>query len=89
MGAHDAAVRELRQLLDASPTTPEWRWNAHRRLVAARTALRLPAQPTGAHDDLPADVPDRLDELSEGVLDRLHAETVVRRVNELLRDLEA
>ncbi|GAB3988738.1 hypothetical protein [Nocardioides marmoraquaticus] len=88
MGANDAAVRELQQLLDASPTAPEWRWNAHRRLVSARTALAVPAQPRGDHDATPTDVPARLDELSEGVLDRLHVQTVVREVSTLLRHLE-
>lgn len=85
MGANDAVVRELRQLLDAPRTSPEWRWNAHRRLVSARTALVLPVQPHGSHDD----VPERLDALSEGVLDRLGAHAVVDEVGDLLRDLEA
>lgn len=88
MGANDAVVRELQQLLDAPRTAPEWRWNAHRRLVSARTALAVPAQPRGSHDDLAADLSGRLDVLSEGVLDRLGAQVVVREVNDLLRDLD-
>lgn len=82
-------VRELQQLLDAPRTAPEWRWNAHRRIAVASSVLRspehvVPAQARPCHDDMTT----RLDDLVDGVLDRLHADAVVREVDALVRRLE-
>lgn len=78
----DRVVRELRGVLQAPRTAPEWRWNTHRRLHAARAAL--PAQAAGGHDELDG----RLGALTDGALDRLAAGTIAREVSDLIDRLE-
>ena len=77
----ELAVRELRQILDSHRTAPEWRWNARRRLAAARASLGAAPAAAGS---LPT---QRLDALATGVLDELDAVTIERQVDEVLQDL--
>jgi hypothetical protein len=97
MSAVDVAVREVRQVLAAAETAPEWRWNAHRRLTAASAALAEPPASSGESPVIPAqreaDAPDadvqhRLDALASDVLDRLDVPTVQRELEGVLLDLE-
>ena len=49
----EAAVRELRRILAADTTSPEWRWNVRRRLSEVRDALG-PEAATGEAGLVPA-----------------------------------
>ena len=93
----ETAIRELRQILAADCTAPEWRWNVRRRLSEVKDALSAPqaGQPEAwlaartqlSHRDL-IQLQARAVALSSGVLDKLETEAIVHRVRRLLADLE-
>ena len=97
MAPLETAIRELRQILAADYTAPEWRWNVRRRLSAVKDALSHP-QPRRPEAWLAArthlanrdrsQLQGRVMSLSAGVLDKLDADTIVREVRRLLGDLE-
>lgn len=95
MSAFDIAAREVRQVLAAPQTAPEWRWNAHRRLTTAsavlaapQTAPVIPAQREAEGDDLGGSVQERLGALASDVLDRLDVPTIQRELEGVLLDLD-
>lgn len=93
----ETAVKELRQILSADWTAPEWRWLVRRRLSDAREAL---AQPQPVHPEAWLAARGRLSNrdrfqlqarvamLASGVLERLDAETILGEVRRLVNDLE-
>lgn len=85
MHALDVAAKEVRQVLASRRTSPEWRWNAHRRLAVATTAM-IPTQQ--APEDRGTGLGERLHLLSGDVLDRLDAGTIERELQGVLHDLE-
>jgi hypothetical protein len=97
MAPLETAVNELRQILAADPTAPEWRWNVRRRLSEVKDALGDP-QARHAEAWLAArsqkdsrvrhQLQGRVTTLATGVLDKLDAESIVREVRRLLCDLE-
>ena len=97
MAPLETAIRELRQILAADCTAPEWRWNVRRRLSEVKDALGDPQarQPeawlaaralisTRDRFQLKA----RVAALSAGVLDTLEADRILHEVRRLLGDLE-
>jgi hypothetical protein len=97
MAPLETAIRELKQILAADCSAPEWRWNVRRRLSEVKDALVDPQ--TGHHEAWLAarvwlstrdrvQLQARVTSLSAGVLDRLDPETIVREVRRLLGDLE-
>lgn len=97
MAPLETAIRELRQILAADCTAPEWRWNVRRRLSEVKDALSVPqaAQPEAwlaaraqlSHRDR-FQLQARVVALSVGVLDKLETEAIVHQVRRLLADLE-
>ena len=97
MAPLDTAIRQLKEILAADHTAPEWRWNVRRHLSEVKDALVDP-QPVQHDAWLAARVwlsgrdrfqlQARVVSLSSGVLDRLDAETILHEVRRLLRDLE-
>jgi hypothetical protein len=97
MAPLETAIRELRQILAADCTAPEWRWNVRRRLSEVKDALSVPpagqseawlaARTQLSHRDR-FQLQARVTALSAGVLDKLDAEVIVHQVRRLLADLE-
>lgn len=97
MAPLETAIRELRQILTADCTAPEWRWNVRRRLSEVKDALSdvqaghpeawLAAR-TQLSDRDRFQLQARVVALSGGVLDKLETETIVHQVRRLLADLE-
>ncbi len=97
MAPLETAIRELRQILAADCTAPEWRWNVRRRLSEVKDALSQPeARPPeawlAARTQLSNrdrhQLQSRVVALSSGVLDKLEAESIVHQVQRLMADLE-
>ena len=97
MAPLETAIRELRQILAADCTAPEWRWNVRRRLSEVKDALSHPQthQPEAwltARTQLSKrdrfQLQSRVVTLSSGVLDKLDADSIVHQVHRLLSDLE-
>ena len=97
MAPLETAVDELRQILSADSTAPEWRWNLRRRLSEVKDALSGPsvrqadawlaprAQSSNrARHQLYA----RATTLAAGVLERLDTESILQEARRLLTDLE-
>ena len=93
----EAAVKELRQVLAADPTAPEWRWSVRRRLFDVKEALSRPAPPQpeawlAARGRLSTRERVRLQArvaaLGAGVLDRLDDQSIVQEVRRLVCDLD-
>ncbi len=97
MAPLETAIRELRQILAADSTAPEWRWNVRRTLSAVKDALSQP-QPSQPEAWLTArtqlsnrdrsHLQARVLALSTGVLDKHDGPTIMREVRRLLSDLE-
>jgi hypothetical protein len=97
MAPLETAIRELRQILAADCTAPEWRWNVRRRLSEVKDALSVPqaGQPEAwlaartrlSHRDR-IQLQARVVALSSGVLEKLETETIVHQVRRVLADLE-
>ena len=97
MAPLETAIRELRQILAADCTAPEWRWNVRRRLSEVKDAL---SKPQGRHREAwlaartqlsnrdRSQLQARVMALSAGVLDKLDAEAIVHETRRLLGDLE-
>jgi hypothetical protein len=97
MAPLETAIRELRRILAADRTAPEWRWNVRRRLSEVKDALAQPqarqpeawlAARTQLSDRDRFQLQARVVALSAGVLDKLDADSIVRQVQRLLADLE-
>ncbi len=97
MAPLETAIRELRQILAADCTAPEWRWNVRRRLSEVKEALSQPqahqpetwlAARTHLSNRDRFQLHSRVSALSAGVLDKLEAESIVHQVKRLLADLE-
>jgi hypothetical protein len=97
MAPLETAIRELRHILAADCTAPEWRWNVRRRLSEVKDALGGP--PARQHEAWLAararlssrdriQLKARVTALSAGVLDKLDAPSIVHEVRRLLCDLE-
>lgn len=93
----ETAIRELRTILAADCTAPEWRWNVRLRLSEVKDALTVSAGRQSeawlaARDQLSNrqrfQLHARVSTLAMGVLDRLDAETIAHEVQRLLTDLE-
>jgi len=97
MAPLETAISELRQILAADSTSPEWRWNVRRRLSEVKDAL---SHPQGRQPEAWLAARTRLSErdrfqlqarvvaLSAGVLDKLSAEAIIHETQRLLGDLE-
>jgi hypothetical protein len=97
MAPLETAISELRHILAADSTAPEWRWNVRRRLSDVRDAL---SRPHGRQPEAWLDARATLSErdrfqlharvvaLSTGVLDRLSGEAILHETGRLLGDLE-
>lgn len=93
----EGAIRDLRQMLAADATSPEWRWNLRRRLSDVKDALIDPGA-SGVEAWLAArevtsnrcrrQLQARVTTLGAGVLDRLDAETITAELRRLQTDLE-
>ncbi len=93
----ETAIKELRQILSADRTAPEWRWHVRRKLSETREAL---AQPQPVHPEAWLAARERLSNrdrfqlqarvaaLATGVLDRFDSDTILREVRRLVSDLE-
>lgn len=97
MAPLETAIGELRHILAADSTTPEWRWHVRRRLSAVKDALSdataWQAEPwlaprTRISDRDRVQLAARVNALAVGVLDALDAHTIVVEVRRLLCDLE-
>jgi len=97
MAPLETAIRELRQILVADCTAPEWRWNVRRRLSEVKDALAQPqahqpeawlAARTQLSNRDRFQLQGRVVALSAGVLDKLDADSIIHQVARLLADLE-
>jgi len=97
MAPLETAVNELRQILSADPTAPEWRWNVRRRLSEVKDALSGPealqadawlAARAQCSDRKSRQLHARATTLANGGLDKLDADTILRETRRLLCDLE-
>ncbi len=97
MAPLETAVNELRQILSADSTTPEWRWHVRRRLSAVKEALAHPqgrqaeawlAARAHSSNRVRRQLLARVSTLANGVLDKLDAETILRETDRLHTDLE-
>jgi hypothetical protein len=93
----EGAIRDLRLMLAADATAPEWRWHLRRRLSDVKEALADPGN-RGVEAWLAAreatssrcrhQLQARVAVLGAGVLDRLDAETITAELRRLQADLE-
>ena len=90
MAPLETAISELRQILAADRTAPEWRWNVRRRLSEVKEALAQPqgrpargvaGRPRPALQPRPVPAAGRVTALAAGVLDKLDADTIVHEVS--------
>ena len=97
MAPLETAVNELRQILSADSTAPEWRWNVRGRLSEVKDALSGPeARQADAWLAARAQCSDRVRHqlharatiLASGVLDKLDTATILQETQRLLSDLE-
>ena len=97
MAPLETAISELRQILAADSTAPDWRWNVRKRLSEVKDAL---ADPQARHAEawlaaraqssnrVRHQLQARVTVLAAGVLEKLDAEAIVHEVRRLLCDLE-
>jgi hypothetical protein len=97
MAPLETAVNELRQILSADSTAPEWRWNVRRRLSEVKDALSGPqarqadawlAARAHASNRMRHQLHARATTLASGVLDKLDTESILQETRRLLTDLE-
>lgn len=97
MALLETAIKELRTIVAADCTAPEWRWNVRRRLSSAREALDdAQVVPTEAWLAARTRLSDRdrfrlqarINALSSGAMDRLAAGAILHETKRLLGDLE-
>ena len=97
MAPLETAVNELRQVLSADSTVPEWRWNVRRGLSEVKDALSGPqarqadawlAARASCSDRVRAQLYARATALASGVLDKLDTESILQETRRLLTDLE-
>src|SRR5690349_14075470 len=97
MASLESAIRDLRSMLAADATAPEWRWNLRRRLSDVRDALGDPGARLGeawlaarenGSNRCRRQLQARVTLLASGVLDRLDAETITTELGRLQADLE-
>lgn len=97
MAPLETAVTELRQILSADSTAPEWRWNVRLRLSEVKDSLSGPqARQADAWLDARAQSSDRVrhqlharaTSLASGVLEKLDTESILQETGRLLTDLE-
>jgi hypothetical protein len=97
MAPLETALRELRQILAADSTAPEWRWNVRGRLFEVKEALsQSQGRPREAWLAARTQLSDRdryrlqarVAALASGVLTRLDTEAILRETRRLLADLE-
>jgi hypothetical protein len=97
MAPLETAVNELRQILSADSTAPEWRWNVRRRLSEVKDALSGPqarqadawlAARAQSSDRVRHQLHARATALASGVLDKLDTESILQETRRLLTDLE-
>jgi hypothetical protein len=97
MAPLETAVTELRQMLSADSTAPEWRWNVRRRLSDVKDALSGPqarqadawlAARTQSSNRVRSQLYARTASLASGVLDKLDTDRIVTELRRLVGDLE-
>ena len=97
MGPLEIAIGELRLILAADATAPEWRWHVRQRLSSVANALADPearegeawlVARAGRSERTCARLRARVTTLAAGVLDRLEAGTILREARRLLVDVE-
>ncbi len=97
MAPLESALKELRQILAADPTAPEWRWNLRRRLSDVKDALATPPPQhreawLAARGQLSTrdrvQLQARVSALAAMVLDKLDLEAVAHEARRLVGDLE-
>lgn len=97
MPSLETALRELRTILAADCTAPDWRWKVRLRLAEVKESLtdpqgRQPEAWLAARSQLSNrerfQLQARVSTLATGVLDKLDTSTVVHEVQRLLGDLE-
>ena len=97
MAPLETAIKELRQVLGADATSPEWRWLVRHRLSDIKEALSdqqarqwdgwLTARARTSNRDRHA-LQARVTALAAIVLDKLDADAITRELNRLVGDLE-
>lgn len=97
MAPLETAIKELRAVLGADATSPEWRWQVRGRLSEVKEALSrrqgrkwdgwLSARASGNDRDRHA-LQARVTALAAVVLDRMDTGTVSRELGRLVGDLE-
>ena len=97
MAPLETAIRELRQILAADSTAPEWRWSVRRQLSEVKESLSQPQGPpreawlaarAGLSNRDRFQLQARIVALSAGVLDKRDVEAIVHETRRLLGDLE-
>ncbi len=97
MAPLETAVSELRQILSADSTAPEWRWNVRRSLSEVKDALSGPqarqadawlAARAQSSNRVRHQLHARATTLASGVLDKLDPESILTETRRLLSDLE-
>lgn len=97
MAPLETAVNELRQLLSADCTAPDWRWSVRRSLSEVKDALSGPqarqadawlAARAQSSNRVRHQLHARATTLATGVLDKLDAESIQQETCRLLNDLE-
>ena len=88
MAPLETAVKELRQILSADGTAPEWRWNVRRRLSEVKDALSGPqarqadawlAARAQSSNRVRHQLHARATSLASGVLEKLDTESIAER----------
>ena len=97
MAPLETAIVELRKILAADTSAPDWRWNVRKRLSEVKDALADPqvrhaeawlAARTQGSNRVRHQLQSRVAALAAGVLERLDVDAVVHEVRRLLCDLE-
>jgi hypothetical protein len=97
MAPLETAISELRQILAADSSAPDWRWNVRKSLSEVKDALADPqarqaeawlAARAQCSNRVRHQLLSRVTVLAAGVLDKLDPDAVVHEVRRLLCDLE-
>jgi hypothetical protein len=97
MAPLETAVTDLRQILSADSTAPEWRWNVRRGLSEVKDALSGPqarqadawlAARAQSSNRVRHQLHARAAALAIGVLDKLDTDSIVTELRRLVSDLD-
>jgi hypothetical protein len=96
MASLENAIKDLRKLLAADVSAPDWRWQVRARLATVTEALSAPAAQSeawlsareGTSNRTRRQLQGRVAALSTGALERLDVEVMTNELRRLQTDLE-